>query len=85
MYVSLSGHAELSQDKGLIDKYWSDGVDAWFPKGKEDPEVAILAIKVYKGEHWNTDENKLIQLFEFTKAQLTDEVPDLGEHEKFGQ
>jgi general stress protein 26 len=84
VYVSLSGHSKMTKDPDLISKYWSEGVSAWFPKGKNDPDVAIYEIKIYKGEHWNTDENKFVQLFEFTKAKLTDETPDIGEHEKFG-
>ena len=85
VFVSLSGHAKLTQDKVLIHKYWSSGVAAWFPGGIDDPEVAILEVKINKGEHWNADESKIIQLFEFVKAKLTDEVPEIGEHEKFGQ
>jgi len=83
VYVSLSGHAKITHDQKLIDKYWSAGVSAWFPEGKEGGNVAMLEVKIYKGEHWNTDENKLIQLFEFTKAQINDETPEIGEHEKF--
>jgi general stress protein 26 len=85
VYVSMSGQAKLTQDKALISKYWTDGVAAWFPNGKDDSDVAILEVKIYKGEHWNADENKLIQLFEFTKAKLTDEIPEIGENEKFGR
>jgi general stress protein 26 len=85
VYVSLSGQAKLTQNKELISKYWSSGVAAWFPGGIDDPEVAILEVKINKGEHWNADESKIIQLFEFVKAKLTDEVPEIGEHEKFGQ
>ncbi|WP_224484734.1 pyridoxamine 5'-phosphate oxidase family protein [Robertkochia aurantiaca] len=85
VYVSLTGKARLSHDQELIDRYWNSWVSAWFEEGKEDPEVAMLVVKINKGEHWNADENKLIQLFEIAKANLKDEaVPDIGENEKFG-
>lgn len=84
VFVSLSGHAKITQDTALIDKYWSSGVEAWFPDGKNSRDVALLEIKIYKGEHWNVDENKLVQLFEFTKARLMNEKPDIGTNEKFG-
>ncbi len=84
VYVSLSGRAHLTKDQSLIDKYWSKGVAAWFPEGKNDPEVALLEVKIYKGEHWNTDESKLVQLFEMAKSNVMDETPDIGENEKFG-
>ena len=85
VYVSMSGKASVNQDKELIDRYWNSWVSAWFPQGKDDPEVAILEVKIYKGEHWNTKENKLVQLFEMAKANvLEEETPDIGENEKFG-
>lgn len=85
VHVSLSGKARLSEDKELIDRYWSDGVAAWFKGGKDDEELAILKVKITKGEHWDSTENKLFQLYEVTKANLMEETtPDLGENEKFG-
>lgn len=84
VYVSLSGKAEVSQDKELIDRYWSKGVSAWFPKGRQDEDVAMLVINVYKGEHWNVKENGLVQLFEMVKASVLQETPEIGTHEKFG-
>ena len=82
-FVSLSGTAELTQDADLINRYWSEGVAAWFPNGKEDEDVAMLAIKIHKGEHWKSDESKLVQLFELAKANVLEETPEIGEHEKF--
>ncbi|MGB3465096.1 MAG: pyridoxamine 5'-phosphate oxidase family protein, partial [Cyclobacteriaceae bacterium] len=40
VYVSLSGHAKVTQDTELIDKYWNPGVAAWFPEGKNSRDVA---------------------------------------------
>lgn len=84
VYVSLSGHAHLNQDQALIDKLWSPFAGAWFEKGREDPDVALLEIKINKGEHWEADENKIVQLYEIAKANLGDGTPDIGENEKFG-
>lgn len=84
IHVSLSGSASLTQDKALIDKFWSPLAGAWFEKGKDDPDVALLKIKISSGEHWKSDENKIVQLYEIAKASLTDGTPDLGENKKFG-
>ncbi len=84
IYVSLTGNATLTQNKALIDKFWSPFAGAWFEKGKDDPEVALLEIKISKGEHWEADENKIVQLYEIAKANLTDDTPDIGENQKFG-
>ncbi|MTI21443.1 pyridoxamine 5'-phosphate oxidase, partial [Fulvivirga sp. RKSG066] len=85
VYVSLTGQAKLTQDKELINRYWNSWVGAWFEEGKKDPDVAMLEVKISKGEHWNAKENKLLQLFEIAKANIKDEeTPDIGENEKFG-
>ncbi|MCL5974783.1 MAG: pyridoxamine 5'-phosphate oxidase family protein [Gammaproteobacteria bacterium] len=84
VYVSLSGKAQLTNNQALIDKYWNPFIAAWFPEGKEDPEVALLEIKVEMGEHWMAKESKAFQLYEFAKANITKTTPNIGENEKFG-
>lgn len=85
VYVSLSGKANLTDDRELIEKYWNSFIAAWFPEGKNDADVALLEIKVEMGEHWNSKESKAFQLYEITKANLKkDATPNLGENEKFG-
>ncbi len=83
-YVSLSGKANLTEDRTLIDLYWNKWVSAWFPKGKDDPSLAMLEIKIESGEHWKSDENKLVTLFKIAKANVLSEEPNLGENKTFG-
>ncbi|MEX2512500.1 MAG: pyridoxamine 5'-phosphate oxidase family protein [Cyclobacteriaceae bacterium] len=86
VYVSLTGKAKVTEDKELIDKYWNPWVAAWFENGKNDPDLAMLKVKINKGEHWNSNNNKLIQLFEIAKANVVpSSTPNLGENEKFGK
>lgn len=84
-YVSLTGRARITQDRKLIDRYWNPFVGAWFPEGKDDPEVALIEIDVQSGEHWDATSSKALQLFEVAKANLTDTTPDMGENERFGR
>lgn len=84
VYVSLSGKASLTSHRELIDKYWSPFVGAWFPEGKDDPDVALLEVNVQFGEHWRAKESKTFQLYEIAKANLTKDTPNMGENEKFG-
>lgn len=84
VYVSLTGVGRTVQDKSLIDKYWGPFVSAWFPEGKESPNVGMLEIKVEKGEHWNSDSSKMIKSAKTVAAKVKGKQPDLGEHEKFG-
>ena len=85
VYVSLSGTANLTDDRELIEKYWNPFVAAWFTDGKDDPDIALLEIDVQMGEHWKATENKAFQLYEFAKANVKkDATPNIGENEKFG-
>ncbi|MCC5880838.1 MAG: pyridoxamine 5'-phosphate oxidase family protein [Idiomarina sp.] len=83
VYVSMTGKGRLTDNRELIEKYWNSFVGAWFPEGKDDPDVALLEIKIEFGEHWLADENKLFQLFEIARANMKDDTPNLGENEKF--
>lgn len=83
-FVSISGVAELIQDRALIDKYWNKFVEAWFPNGKNDPEVAILRVRPHHAEYWDSPSSKMIQLFKIAKANVTHRQPDMGTNRKFG-
>lgn len=83
-YVSISGVAEFTQDRALIDKYWNSAVEAWFPQGKDDPEVAILRIHPHHAEYWDASSSKMVQLFKIARANYTHLQPNLGRNRKFG-
>lgn len=83
-YVSLTGVGRAVDDKALIDKYWNTFVAAWFPEGKNSPNVGMLEVKVQKGEHWDSDSSKMMKSVKTMTAKVKGEKPDLGEHQKFG-
>ncbi|SEJ06057.1 General stress protein 26 [Cyclobacterium xiamenense] len=86
VYVSLTGKGCVTQNKELIDRYWNPWVAAWFENGKDDPDLAMLEIKISKGEHWDSKNNTLVQIFELAKATIKPATtPNLGKHEKFGK
>jgi len=85
VYVSWTGKAKITQHKDLIDKYWNSRVAAWFENGKDVPNLAMLKVKINKGKHWDSYNNKLVSLFEMTKAKvMKSAIPNLGENEAFG-
>jgi general stress protein 26 len=52
-YVSLSGTARLTRDRALIERLWAEPWKVWFPKGKDDPTLAILVVTPDAGEYWD--------------------------------
>jgi general stress protein 26 len=54
-FACLSGNARIDNDFGMIDKLWNKQVEAWFPGGKDDPNLALLRFDVDDAEMWETD------------------------------
>ena len=81
-YVSLSGNATLVQDRAAVDEHWSELLATWFPKGKEDPDVALLKIAVSQAEYWDAPNSTMVHAYGYVKAKLTGEAPHPGENEK---
>jgi general stress protein 26 len=81
-YVSVSGKAEIVRDKAKIEEKWSEGLRTWFPKGTDDPQIALIRVHPAKGEYWDSPSSTVLHLFGYAKAALTGETPDAGEQEK---
>ncbi|MBC7385963.1 MAG: pyridoxamine 5'-phosphate oxidase family protein [Cryobacterium sp.] len=83
LFVSVSGNASLVFDRAEMKKRWNPLYHAWFPKGLEDPNIALLKVSVEKAEYWETPASKVIQLAGFAKAILTGKRYKPEQHEKF--
>jgi general stress protein 26 len=81
-YVSLSGRATLVRDKAAIQAHWAEPMRTWFPKGTDDPEVALLKVDVDAAEYWDAPSSSMVHAYGYVKARLTGESPDPGENKK---
>ncbi len=82
-YVSLSGHATISEDQAKKEELWSQVARAWFPAGVNDPDLALLQVHIHHAEYWDVRESKMVQLAKMARAALTgDTPPRLGEHKE---
>ncbi len=54
----------------------------WFPQGVDDPEAAILEVKVDSAEYWDAPNSTMVHAYGYLKARLTGESPHPGENEK---
>jgi general stress protein 26 len=70
-YVSVSGLGSVIQDRAQAEKLWNPLYKAWFAKGLDDPELALLKVKVTRAEYWDVKSGKMLQLVGFAKALLT--------------
>jgi len=81
-YVSVSGTAEIIKDQAKIDEYWSEIHKAWFPEGKDSPDLVLLRVNVEQAEYWDSPSSTIVQIAGFLKAIATGERADGGENEK---
>ena len=81
-YVSLSGTANIVQDRAKIDELWTEAAGAWFPKGKDDPNVALIRFEAEDAEFWEVPGGTLAAGFGYLKAMVTGGTPDVGESGK---
>jgi len=79
IYVSVSGSAEVVDDKAQREALWSKFAQAWFPGGVDDPDLALVRVTVSHAHYWTVSENKLTQLFVMAKAVFSGEKAVLGE------
>ena len=70
-YVSVSGTASTVRDQAKMKELWSPLHKAWFPKGLDDPNIALLRVDVDRAEYWDAPSSAAVRLFGFAKAVLT--------------
>ncbi len=79
-YVSVAGHARLVDDLAKKKALWGPMVQAWFPGGPADPDVALIAVTIEHADYWDVKTNKAMQLVKMATAALTGTRPSMGEH-----
>jgi general stress protein 26 len=81
-YLSVSGKAQLVRDRQKINEMWNPMYKAWFPNGKDDPDLALLKVHVEQAEYWQSPSGTVVKLAGFAKALVTGERYEGGENRK---
>jgi general stress protein 26 len=81
-YVAVCGRASLVTDRAKIEELWHEMLKAWFPEGKDDPNIALVKVSIDNAEYWDSPSSKMVQLVGMAKAMVTGEPykPGPGEH-----
>ncbi|MER2536723.1 MAG: pyridoxamine 5'-phosphate oxidase family protein [Rhizobiaceae bacterium] len=82
-YVAVTGRGTAVDDRAKIDELWSKAVEAWFPKGKDDPNLTLLRVDPDLGEYWTFPSAPVSKAIGYVKAKLSGEpADDIGENRK---
>jgi general stress protein 26 len=82
VWVSISGHATISEDRAAIDRLFNPMAKAWFPGGPGDPDLELVEVHITHAEYWDVKESKVTQLFKMAGAAMSGHRPSLGEHKE---
>ncbi|OJV54035.1 MAG: hypothetical protein BGO31_11755 [Bacteroidetes bacterium 43-16] len=77
-FLSINGVATVSRDQERIDKYWNKFVEAWFEKGKEDPNIRVMKVNVKDAHYWDNKTNKLVTFFKLAASAVSGQKLDIG-------
>jgi general stress protein 26 len=78
-YVSISGVAQIRDDRALVARLWRESWRVWFPGGKADPTLRILSVEPEAAEYWDqSGPHGLTHLAEMVRAYVTGSKPASG-------
>ncbi len=70
-YVAISGIGKIVDDRAKVDELWSDELKAWFPKGKEDPDLTLLRVTPERGEFWDAGSSTIVSVIGYLRTKVT--------------
>lgn len=82
LFVNINGKATLSRDHARIEKYWNKMHEAWFEKGKEDPNIRILKVDPVEGNYWDNKTNKIVTFLKIAASAISGAKIDVGREGK---
>ena len=48
---------------------------AWFPGGVDDPDLALVQVRIEHAHYWNVKSSKVVQLLNMAQAAITGTPP----------
>lgn len=76
LFVSVSGIAQVVQDRKRLKELWNPIYKTWFPKGQDDPDLTLLKVHVESAEYWDAPAGKMGALYTIVKSLTSHgEVP----------
>ncbi|MEX3610723.1 pyridoxamine 5'-phosphate oxidase family protein [Rothia sp. LK2588] len=70
-WLSVSGTVEFVDDRAMIEELWNDSAKAYFPQGKDDPNLGLLHFKSESAQFWGIPGGKANALAQIVKNKVT--------------
>ena len=62
LFASIHGRLAVSNDPAVIDRLWHPMIAAWYPGGKQDPDLTLLRFDAEEAEIWLNETSLLAGL-----------------------
>ena len=79
-YVSLTGSAEISNDRAKIKELWSTPAKAWW-QSADDPSIRVLKVTPKDAQYWDSP-GTAVSYIKMFAAAVSDTTPDIGRSAK---
>lgn len=80
-WVSVSGTAEIVDDRNKAAELWSPFLKAWFPDGLDTPTLTLIKVRAESAEYWDAPHGRLVTLIQYGTAALLHRRPPEGDNE----
>ena len=77
-HACLAGRLRVNRDAAKIEELWNQVVAAWYPGGKDDPEMTLLELQLVDAAIWASKTNPIKFGWEIANANATGEEPEVG-------
>lgn len=77
-YLAVYGKAEITRDIEKVDELWSSMVKAWFPDGRDDPNLTLIRVNPEKVHYWDVKDGKLVAMAKILVGAVTGSPKDIG-------
>lgn len=85
LYLSVNGIATPVHDKQKVEELWKEPFRVWFPHGKDDARIVLIAVEPQDAEYWDSQGwNKITYLFKAAKAYVSGQTPEVEEGKEHG-
>lgn len=77
-FVSVAGHATVTQDREKLRALWNMWAEAWLPEGPDAPETALITVDPGEAVIWDSNSSRIVRTIKTAVAAVTQTPPDMG-------
>jgi general stress protein 26 len=79
-YVSVQGTAVVVRDDVKLQELWNPTMRSWFPGGRRDPGIVLVALRVSRAEYWLVPRSRFKRIVGMVLATVTGKRREAGGH-----